>query len=152
MKKSHSATREKGMCASSETGDKFSPGRSISNCTCDVCTGDDRNLERKIQEHQELDESLGVLGSHSQVPQGLLVGKRIIALYDELEEGSKLYHRTFYDLFQIAIQTRKTTRRAVGYIAHSARWFYGEESEVYEEAERFRKYPSSHRNHLLGDL
>lgn len=123
-------------------------------CTCRAC--EDTELSNKIAFMGVLDELIGNLGSNpSQHRRALKAGDALLKTYDELDYSSLSYHRTHYDLFQIAVCKGKTRGKALHHIIKAyehARLFYGyENNEVVQQYKQLVDDPSSHRNYACID-
>jgi hypothetical protein len=79
----------------------------------------------------------------------------LLKLYDKYNMSSWHYHRTYYDLFQLAVTKRKSLQRASAYIrkAYDAVLAFSHD-ETYECVQKMKSLtdsPQIHRNYLLLD-
>lgn len=121
------------------------------NCTCPTCQ--DKDAEAELDRMQELDHSILELGSMGRVEQAIRKGQLLLQLYDKYNASSQSYHRTYYDMFQVAVTKRSTLKDAKLYIrkAHEAVSSYvsDDQEESVVKMKGFVDSPESHRNYLL---
>jgi hypothetical protein len=83
-------------------------------CRCCVCR--DPDLEADMYKMKKLDEEICHFGMHGVINVALERGKALLKLYDKRGMSSWDYHRTYFDLFQMAISRRQTFEAAEKYI------------------------------------
>jgi SET domain/MYND finger len=122
-------------------------------CHCRVCT--DPEVEADLEKMKNLDEAILRLGGLGQIEVALKKGQALLNRYDKHGMSSWCYHRTFYDMFQVAIIKRHTLAVGKKYIRRayeSALAFAHDESlESVAKMKRLLEAPSSHRNYRLLD-
>jgi SET domain len=69
-------------------------------CNCSVCTNPAQ--EADLEEVKKLDHEIPVLARQGNNDMALRKGQVLLALYDKLNMSLWFYHRTYFDLFQIA--------------------------------------------------
>ena len=120
-------------------------------CNCSVCN--DPTLEQKLNRAHEMDESILHLGSAGKAEAALRKGRLLIQIYDELSFSSWLYHRTYYDLFQVAIIRNRSVREGRKYIrlAYESALAYTSDKQdpSVKQMQGFVESPESHRNYLI---
>lgn len=103
----------------------------------------------------ELDESILMFGSMGRVAQAIRKGQRLLELYDKYNQSSWLYHRTYYDLFQVSVTKRSTLKDAKTYIRKAyeaaSSFLSDEQDENVVKMKGLADSPESHRNYLLLD-
>jgi hypothetical protein len=123
------------------------------DCQCTFCL--DPMMAKKLLIIHKLDSDIMSLGSRRDFQGGLDSANRLLQYYDELHEGPDLYARTYYEMYQLAITSTRTMRRAKIYISsalENAILYYGDENIA--EVPQYRDFcrnPSSHRNYMLGE-
>jgi hypothetical protein len=120
-------------------------------CSCSVCT--DPGLEAKLSESRELDDAIPRMGGDGRIELAIRKGRRLTAIYDEIGASSWLYHRTYYDLFQVAITKSRYVTDGKEYIrqAYEAVLAYtqDENDPSVGQMKGFMQSPESHRNYLI---
>ena len=75
----------------------------------------------------------------------------LLALYDTLQRSSKVYHRTYYDRFQLCVMHKRTLPQArisiVRALKH-AEQFYGKTSREAARARELKRSMAKHGNYL----
>ncbi|KAJ1458567.1 hypothetical protein M885DRAFT_561790 [Pelagophyceae sp. CCMP2097] len=122
------------------------------SCACAACN--DAGLGAKLDRVYDLDAAVARLGSTGNVAASLRAGRALVCLYDELRLPRRLYSRTFYDMFQIAISKRAHHRDAFKFIklypalSHEhAQLYYGCDCQEVRMKAKLVADPSSHRNY-----
>ncbi|KAJ8604516.1 hypothetical protein CTAYLR_000929 [Chrysophaeum taylorii] len=123
-------------------------------CGCRACS--DPKLNAKIEELRERDARILKLGQRGDFAQALRCGEAILRLYDDLQESHKLYAKTYYEMFQLAVARRKTLAKAKGYIklAHDNYLHFLGDAVTDETLEMYAllvKSPAAHRAYLAAD-
>jgi hypothetical protein len=118
-------------------------------CTCMACTSDDVNA--KLEQAFEYDSSLTSLAqSPAAVGQALRRGQGLLGLWDELGAGDWVKSRTCYDIFQIAVLTKETAKKAAAFTRQAANLraaVLGEDDDEVMRVKTFADNPSVHQNY-----
>ena len=123
------------------------------SCDCMACT--DPSVGQKFDHMRELDQIILECGKRRQYDRGIRCANALIKIYDELGEHPKVYSRTYYDLFQLAIARRSTLGKANGYLRlaleHRKLLVGDTPDETVRQYEQLMKTPSSHMGFLIGE-
>lgn len=121
--------------------------------TCTCCVRKNQSQDTDLDRMIDLDESILTFGSMGQTEQAIRKGNLLLALYEKYSRSSWSEHRTYYDLFQVAVTKRMTVKDAKRYMqkAYEAalRFTSDEEDESVRQMKGFVDFPESHRNYLL---
>jgi hypothetical protein len=124
-------------------------------CTCHACS--DLSVFTKLVQIERSDDKIMQLGSTGKEKEAFRVGQEIIRLCDEVEATPAQYHRTFYDMFQMAVMQKQTLHIAKECAQKSlANWeiSIGGSKKEPSEITRARKWvetPQEHRLYLHLD-
>jgi hypothetical protein len=122
-------------------------------CTCVACC--DSRIGAKLVRIEQLDAELLTLGGSNRQKEAYKVGESIISLYDELGLGAARRHRTWYDMFQMAITREEGLEDAKLCIQNTLDYWIiscgGSNPEAKEIARMrsLRDSPQLHRNYML---
>ena len=122
-------------------------------CDCLACR--DPAIGAELGRAHQLDESILQLGSMGNAAQAIRAGELLIKIYDKFQESDRVYARTYYDLYQIAITKKSSVKLGSKYIrqayTHALRFYGREEAEEVRKYKNFVDNPSSHRNYRVID-
>lgn len=121
------------------------------DCQCTICRGP-LELQESFDRIEVLDREILFHAQNARVDKALKCGKSLISLYDQFHQSSFRYYRTYYDLFQCAITTRRTFNDGVFFIKkaheHSLAFFSDKENEQVKKMKKFADSPKLHRMYL----
>uniref|UniRef100_A0A6A7G741 Uncharacterized protein n=1 Tax=Hirondellea gigas TaxID=1518452 RepID=A0A6A7G741_9CRUS len=124
------------------------------SCGCLACT--DPSIGNLLLRAKELDQKIIQLGSSGNFAGSIRAGKSLLRIYDSLQSSPKMYLRTYYDMFQMAITKRSTLQDGIKYMKRAMQFaleFYGEQlknDEIVTQYAKYLSHPSSHRNYLAA--
>jgi len=122
-------------------------------CSCRACLN--HSVFNKLVQIKEMDDKILKLGSTGREKEAFKLGERMIRLYDQLCHEPSGYHRTYYDMFQMAVLQKNTLGKAKKCASKSLEnleFLIGGSNKEPEEITIARKFvtnPESHRNYLL---
>ena len=120
------------------------------DCTCSVCTDETKEVETAFERAKELDDSIMTLVGLGKIDPAVRKGKALVAIYDKYDMSSWLYHRTYYDLFQVTIAKRQRQKEAEQFIQKAFQAvldYTGDaDDDVVQRMQIFVTSPTSHRN------
>ncbi|CAB9513577.1 lysine methyltransferase SMYD2 [Seminavis robusta] len=120
-------------------------------CRCDVCTNDE--LDQKLARTKDLDRAILTLGAKGKIEVAMRKGRALLSLYEQLQQSTWLYQRTYYDLFQVAITKKKYYKDAMHFMekAHEAALAYTQDPQ-HPQVLRLQELlisPETHRNYRI---
>jgi SET domain len=115
-------------------------------CNCRAC--EDEAVAEDLDQMVECDKFIMHVGAVGMTDMAILTGITLIELYDKYQVSSWLYHRTYYDMYQMAIAKRSTFKKATGYIQKSyqaALDFTSDPND--EDVKKVKKYVNNPKSH-----
>ena len=122
-------------------------------CSCDACTSS--VTRHKLLSIKKLDHQVLQMGSTRHFNEALETGKELIGVYQELQYSLIAIHRTYYDMFQMAVARKRTMKQARAYIEqalHFAVLMYGDiDIPEVQDLRQLVVDPTRHRYCGIGD-
>jgi hypothetical protein len=115
-------------------------------CDCRVCR--DTKLNKKFESISLQDKAMWEAMNAQNFDKALVIGKKLIKLFDELECSQKMYARTYYDMFQVAILKKSTLQEGIDFIRKAYEYDQFSAGGSDEEYKIFMDNPRLHPNYL----
>ena len=116
-------------------------------CKCKACLDD--SLSAKMELIDLLDARLFEEIKKGETAKCLKIGEQLMKLYDQLDASERFYCRTYFDLYQAAIQKKEFYNLAVQFIEkayETSLAYYGYQHEAVRNNKALLANPSSHPN------